>query len=427
MGFGLIIAGLFFVFNPYINVIDVLPDLVGYLLILAGTAKISMLNADVMTSRRYFGAMTWISAARIAAALLVLHFNDGFLTLTLTLIFAVAVSIYAVKAFTMLFNALDTMSCMAKEMGNSAESVRQFTPFAIISVNALSLVPELTELSAEDELGNSGLVAYKSMFLLVCVVLGLIIGAVWLVMAVRYINALSRSKTFVSALETRYENEIANNTSLIARLDLTSFVKFLPLPLVFLLQFNFDGYYIVPEFLCPLIFAVLLFRIRRYVNAVPAICTACASGAVLLIKYIMLIIYSGRYGTYAYPYEAEGFLRQYLSFMIPAVKGYALLAAAYFRSVPVLSEIARLHTGEPPRGDERIVALNERVSGELTGRYKTVCILTAVLCLLLIASSAAVAFFNMGYIFAIAFDAAAIAITYSFCSELSAQITRRYT
>ena len=427
MGFGLLIAGLFFIFNPYVNIIDILPDIVGYLLIFAGTAKLAMLSADVMTSRRFFNAMLWISAGRAAATLLILRFNDGFLTLTITVIIAVADSIYAIRAFSLLFSALDTMSCMAGGMKTASDAVRQFTPVAIILKNGLSLIPEFTELSTGDGFGNAGLVSYKSMLMLVCVTAGLAIGAAWLVMTVRYFSALSRDKTFITVLETRYRREVAENAALLTRLDLISFIKFLPIPLIFLLQINFDGFYIMPEFLCPVILIILLLRIKKYANVTPSVYTAGAAGAILLLKYIMELIYSGKFGSYAYPYDVEGFLLPYLSYVVPAAVGYALLAAAYIKTIGVISDIARLHTGEAPRGDERTDALNSRVAGELIKRYRFICVWTVVLCVVLTLSSAAAAFFNMGYFIAIVIDAAVIVITYSFCSELSAQVSRRYT
>ena len=426
MGFGLITAGLFFIFNPYVNVIDVLPDIVGYLLILAGTHKLSLMNADIMTSRRYFNAMMWISAGRIAATLLLMRFNDGVLALTLTLAAAVVDCVYAIRAFTLLFSALDTTACMLGDTDSTPYAAKQFTPIAIISKNLLALIPEFTELSVEDEYGNVGLVAYKSMFSLVCVIIGLAVGVVWLVVSVGYINSLSKNKALVSALETRYNAEIASDTALFTRLDLTSFFRLFPLPLFFLLQLNFDGYYIMPEFLCPAVLIILLSRIRRYTDVSRAVYAAGASCAVLTLKYVMMLRYSARFASYAYPYEEAGFLTPYLSYVIPAAVGFILLAIAYADTVKNISDIARLHTGETPRGDSRLDDLNMRVADGLVKRFRVNCVLTVILCVSLIPSSALAAFFNMGYIFAIVLDAVVIYITYTFCAEMTEQISRRY-
>jgi len=41
MGFGCIAAGMLFLFNPNINVIDILPDFIGYILIYHGLFRMS--------------------------------------------------------------------------------------------------------------------------------------------------------------------------------------------------------------------------------------------------------------------------------------------------------------------------------------------------------------------------------------------------
>ena len=44
MGLGLIIASLFFFFNPDISVIDLIPDTVGYILLTLGLSHLSLMS-----------------------------------------------------------------------------------------------------------------------------------------------------------------------------------------------------------------------------------------------------------------------------------------------------------------------------------------------------------------------------------------------
>ena len=53
MGIGYIIAGMFFLFEPFIGVADILPDFIGYLLILHGMSKIADLEIKI-TSCLFF-------------------------------------------------------------------------------------------------------------------------------------------------------------------------------------------------------------------------------------------------------------------------------------------------------------------------------------------------------------------------------------
>ena len=45
-------AGCLFLFNPTVNLIDVLPDVIGYLLILKGLYKLADLNGKIKAARQ---------------------------------------------------------------------------------------------------------------------------------------------------------------------------------------------------------------------------------------------------------------------------------------------------------------------------------------------------------------------------------------
>ena len=68
--FGMLGAGLFFLFNPNINIIDVLPDAVGYFLILVSIGKLCDLCPELEDARSAFIRMFWISLAKLPALLL---------------------------------------------------------------------------------------------------------------------------------------------------------------------------------------------------------------------------------------------------------------------------------------------------------------------------------------------------------------------
>jgi hypothetical protein len=55
MGFNYLLAGFLFLLNPDIVVLDLLPDFIGYLLIMKGLSKASKISLDFASSRNYFG------------------------------------------------------------------------------------------------------------------------------------------------------------------------------------------------------------------------------------------------------------------------------------------------------------------------------------------------------------------------------------
>ena len=64
MGFGFLLAGAIFLFDPFINIFDILPDVIGYALIVYGLSRLSDLAIPFSRSERY---SSFLSYARLSA------------------------------------------------------------------------------------------------------------------------------------------------------------------------------------------------------------------------------------------------------------------------------------------------------------------------------------------------------------------------
>lgn len=105
MKIGYILAGMIFLFNPHINIIDVLPDVIGYLLILHGLSKISDLERNLLSAREKFLKLAWLSAAKLSC-LLILPIFDETLYLVFTLCFGLLELIWMIPAFVDMFHGI---------------------------------------------------------------------------------------------------------------------------------------------------------------------------------------------------------------------------------------------------------------------------------------------------------------------------------
>ena len=72
-GWGLLFAACCFLWNPVIGVTDILPDAVGYLLLMLGLSALADLDRSeqLLDAQKAFRAMLWVSLGQIAAELLV--------------------------------------------------------------------------------------------------------------------------------------------------------------------------------------------------------------------------------------------------------------------------------------------------------------------------------------------------------------------
>lgn len=110
LGLGYIIASFFFLFNPDITVIDVLPDALGYLLICAGLTQLSFINPSLEEAGEKFKKMIFVSLGKFVAVFLLFGlFNErerpyGFLLFTFS--FLVLDLIFLLPAVKSLFEGL---------------------------------------------------------------------------------------------------------------------------------------------------------------------------------------------------------------------------------------------------------------------------------------------------------------------------------
>lgn len=102
MKIGYILAGMVFLFNPHINIIDVLPDVIGYILILEGLFKISDLERNLLSARKRFVKLAWLSAVKFSCILLTPIFDET-LYLIFTFCFGILEMMWMIPAFIDLF------------------------------------------------------------------------------------------------------------------------------------------------------------------------------------------------------------------------------------------------------------------------------------------------------------------------------------
>ena len=75
MNLGYLLAGLIFLFNPNINVIDVLPDFIGCIFIVKGLSKLSDLDRRIASAKAKFRRLAWVALFKAFVSL----FTSGLL------------------------------------------------------------------------------------------------------------------------------------------------------------------------------------------------------------------------------------------------------------------------------------------------------------------------------------------------------------
>jgi hypothetical protein len=202
MGFAFLLVGAIFLFDPFINIFEIMPDVIGYALIVYGLSKLSDLELKVAEARRRMTSALYVAAGRVAVTVLsfVMEF-DATLVLVFTFSLATLEIFFVIPAFNMLFEAL-SYACMrfsAKTINDKAENLQKVTPVFVVVRALCAVLPQLTSLKNEygyvgDETGLEGSGVIYVMLTAVCAVVSFVFGIIWLSMVLPYFKSLKNNR-----------------------------------------------------------------------------------------------------------------------------------------------------------------------------------------------------------------------------------------
>ena len=379
MGIGLIALSMVFLWNPDITVFDLLPDVIGYILLSLGLSSLSYLNHHFEESAKRFHRMIPLSAARLVFVLILfgrVSHNDRPTTMLLgSFVFGVLELMTLLPAYKQLFEGF-TYAGARGGIGESVfrptlahrfwslfikrksefdqrntavtvtESTALLTSLFVISKVTLNALPEFTVLTeGSDDVVN--LYRFVWLFRVVAVLVGAVIGLVWLLMIMRYLIGIFKDKPYVTYLHTRYMEDIYPNHDLFVakRYKLGSF--FLLLGICLSLDLPMEGINVLPDVLSAICLIAGILVLRHYLKSYkPCVLVLCAYGIVSAVDSIWQIHYF-----YVQEYSAKAALNggeatsAYVVSIILSVICSAMFVLVVANLLSCLKDIIREHTG----------------------------------------------------------------------------------
>jgi len=230
MGFGYLLIGFLFLINPVIHVMDILPDCIGFFLIVKGLGKISLFVDHLAAAKGHFWKLALIDLVKVFSILFWPMVSDTGMLL-LTFVFSLFELLYFIPAVMSLYEGMTFAALWYQGEAVYAKKVkkkktielgtawrRSSIVFYCLRI-AVSIAPELTSLQMFDNLGyvHAGAIEYSYYKPFLYVFLGmivLIVGFVWYVRTYRYWNGIRKDRVFCSNLSRKYANDILPNTGL---------------------------------------------------------------------------------------------------------------------------------------------------------------------------------------------------------------------
>lgn len=229
MGIGYILVGFLFLINPVIHVLDLLPDCIGFFLIMKGLSQTALFVDHLSEARDKFGKLALIELVKVFSILLWPMVSDSGMLL-LTFVFSILELLYFIPATKELKEGFDFAglwyqgeAVYAKKVhkGNTekgrpvelgAHWLRSAWVFYGLRI-ACSIAPELTALQLYDYVGTVNTISlrysdYKPFLYVLLGLIVVIVGVAWYVRTYRYWNGIRKDTAFVARLQQKYKRDI---------------------------------------------------------------------------------------------------------------------------------------------------------------------------------------------------------------------------
>ena len=276
-GIGLIAVAPVFLFNPELVFIDVLPDAVGYLLILLGLRLLRDLCPHMEEAHLRFRNMFVVALFRIVATFVVFATNQyerPTLILLLTFAFGVMDFIWAIPAWRSLFEGFVYLAgtrggnapLLTMKNGKSyTDIVRAFTAFFIGFKAVFTALPEFSVMS-EQIYDDKAMDWYRfvNLFRGVAFIAVMIVGTVWLVRILKYFSALKKDGEFIEGAKTKYETEVMSHSGLFVRRGIALGFTFMCIAAALTADIRMDYVNLIPGIVPAFFFGAVFVALKKY-------------------------------------------------------------------------------------------------------------------------------------------------------------------
>lgn len=452
MGIFYMLLAVFFLFDPMIGFVDVLPDAIGYILLCVGLLRLSDLNGELAEAATRFRVMVWVGLGQIVASYILFsvmnksaaemnRYEQPVAILLCTFVLMVMRWYFLIPAFRALFKGLGQLAdkhgcaalCAEKQGKTFSERLSAQTTFWIVLSSILSLLPELLILTSFEHDAESTVFTFDwyrfiDLFRGICGILLAIFAVIWLVRILRYASAMLRDGAFLESLRARYIEEILPQTGMLTIRRFSLSFLLISVGAVFTVSLRLNHYAILPA----LGFAVLILLAITHLGSLASESTfckrACIALAIVSAVHILLnVSYLARFLPEASLYQADAYWL-FFAWRVAGVCEALVTVIAVATLMHTLWGIVREHTAVDYGKDAKLLSASatDRLHRNMEKRLK---IIFVIFLLASIANAAdAVLFLSVPWIWTVALvlSVAGIFLLSSFLHDLLDLIRENY-
>lgn len=376
-GLGCIIASSFFLFNPDLAVIDLVPDFIGYMLINYGLTVLADLNNHFEEAKKRFKLMIFVSLAKLLSVFMLFGLNDGYMRpysmLLYPCVFGVIELVLLIPAFKHFFDGLTYLSsrndgsaaflyrfpskrkCRKNEkrvpLRNITERTYSFTVFFLVAKSFLSALPEfsvLTSTTYDESKHTIDLYDYIGLLRTMAIMLMSVIGVVWLVKFVRYILLIIKDSEFLERLRDNYKTRVLVREGVFVRRELHFALFWMKVAAVLAIDFYVNYYNVIPDALFAVACIVSICLLRKYISKNKfnfAIAALSAYGCVSALASYINVYYNVVYETFETMFRDSNAYDTYTLMRLSTAVESLMFLLAFVFVARALSDVIKRHCG----------------------------------------------------------------------------------
>lgn len=280
LGFMSIALASIFFFNANINIIDILPDIIGYIIISIALVGLSFLNEDIDKAGRFFRYMIIVEACKFLSILWLFGLGrpnereTG--TLLLTFVFAMIEAGILFVAYSSLFEGIQSLGFAHKntavlgtskpEQKSYTEKARAITLFFVIFKSVMALLPEFSNLASYTYTeGNSMMYIYDFIGIMraFSFIIVTAVGIVWMTKFIKYFKRLSRDGDFCGELEEIYNARVLSKRGPMIKFNTGILFFLFSAAFIFMFDLRFDGVNLTPDFIGAILILVAILFLKK--------------------------------------------------------------------------------------------------------------------------------------------------------------------
>ncbi|MBE6576608.1 MAG: hypothetical protein E7653_00540 [Ruminococcaceae bacterium] len=354
---------LIFLFNPNINIIDVLPDFIGYILLCLALVKLADLNDTLSEALDAFKKLIIIDAAKILALMwtfgISVSSERNSSILLWAFVFGVLELIFVIPAFIKLFKGLseigylyENSSIIASKRAYSKNKTDKLCVFTVVFLGfkaLMSFVPELLNLTSPEYYdGNTtqNLYQFIGTIRLLAFVPTLIFGIVWLCRVLAYFKKVNSDEILMPALDKAYAEKVLPRDGIFIIRNVTTALLILAVSCVLCFDLRLENINVIPDFLSAVLlicFFIVLGKKIKIKKAIPILLGAVYFVTSALASFFEFKFFENYY--YSAVYRSADALNAYRAMLISSIANVLAFVAIFVCVLISLKKIIAEHCG----------------------------------------------------------------------------------